>query len=128
MTSQELQAQMLKLSLQERWELVQTLLSSIQHKTAPADTSAVIEAFEHISYRTGFSGDSYPVVKGTRIRVQTIVSASQDWEWTPYQIASEYDLAETQVLEALKFYELHSDKIEAQIAEELAIESVNVSA
>jgi len=50
--------------------------------------------------------------------VQTIVAASQNWELSPEEIASDYDLTKSQVQEALEFYEAHRDEIEAAITAE----------
>jgi hypothetical protein len=40
MTPQDLQKQAMQLSIAERWQLVQTLLASIQQETEPATTPA----------------------------------------------------------------------------------------
>ena len=121
LTSQELQNQVLQLSLQERWQLVQQILASIQRETASsARTLSKDSTFQHIHYRTGSSGEASPTIKGTRIRVQTIAISARQWNWEPEKIAEEYDLSEAQVTEALRFYELHSTEIEAAISAEAA--------
>ena len=45
---------------------------------------------------------------------------------TPTQIAAEYSLTETQVNEALAFYEAHRAEVDAAIAAELALEEAYV--
>ena len=67
-----------------------------------------------------------PILRGTGIRVQTVVVAAQQWEMAPAQITAEYGLTEAQVNEALAFYEAHRAEIEAAIAAELALEEAYV--
>ena len=80
----------------------------------------------HVAYRRGAAGMPVPVVRGTGVRVQTVVVAVQQWEWTPGQIAAEYGLSESQVEDALAFYETHRVEIDASIAAELETEKVRV--
>ena len=63
--------------------------------------------FPHVTYRRGASGSPVPVVRGTGIRVQTIVVAHDDWKMTPAQIAADYGLDEMQVNQALEFCRKH---------------------
>jgi uncharacterized protein (DUF433 family) len=65
-------------------------------------------------------------LRGTGIRVQTVVVAAQQWEMTPARIAAEYDLTEAQVNEALAFYEAHRAEIDASVAAEQAMEASHV--
>jgi uncharacterized protein (DUF433 family) len=78
--------------------------------------------FPHITYRRGAAGIPSAVVRGTGIRVQTLVVASHQWELSPAQIAADYALTEAQVKEALAFYAAHSAEIEQAIAAEQAQE------
>ncbi len=80
----------------------------------------------HVTYRRGAAGMPIPVVRGTGIRVQTLVVAARQWEWTPTQIAAEYGLSETQVNDALAFYGAHRAEIDAAIAAEREMEAVYV--
>ncbi|RME42032.1 MAG: DUF433 domain-containing protein [Caldilineae bacterium] len=82
-------------------------------------------AFPHITYRRGAAGQPVPVLRGTGLRVQTIVVAAQQWEMSPAQIADAYGLTESQVEEALAFYQAHRPEIEAAIAAERALEAVH---
>ena len=77
--------------------------------------------FPHITYRRGTAGVPTPVVRGTGIRVQTIVIAVKRWEMTPAEVVAEYDLMQDQVADALGFYEAHRAEIEAAIADEEAL-------
>jgi len=76
--------------------------------------------FPNITYRRGASGALSPVLRGTGIRVQTIVIASGNM--APSEIAKDYDLTEPQVQEALNFYKAHRAEIDAFIQAEAALE------
>lgn len=76
--------------------------------------------FPNITYRRGASGALSPVLRGTGIRVQTIVIASGNMDSS--EIAKDYDLTEPQVQEALKFYKAHRAEIDAFIQAEAALE------
>ena len=79
-------------------------------------------AFPQITYVRGASGKFTPVLRGTRLRVQTVAIAAQKWDLSPKEIANEYDISESQVNEALAFYEAHRQEIDASIAAEQIIE------
>ena len=89
----------------------------IRHIVSPDDL-----AYPHVTYRCGAAGIPTPVLRGTGIRVQTLVVAAQQWGWTPAQIAAEYDLSEVQVNGALAFYEAHRTEIDAAADAEQEIE------
>ncbi|MEG5037004.1 DUF433 domain-containing protein, partial [Microcoleus sp. AT3-D2] len=72
-------------------------------------------AFPEITYVRGASGQLIPVLRDTRLRVQTVVIAAQKWGFPPNQIAAEYDLSEAQVNDVLAFYAAHSQEIDASI-------------
>jgi uncharacterized protein (DUF433 family) len=74
--------------------------------------------FPGIAYRMGASGHLTPLIRGTGIRVQTIVIARQAWGLSPTQIAEEWELNERQVTEALAFYAAHRAEIDADIEAE----------
>jgi uncharacterized protein (DUF433 family) len=76
--------------------------------------------FPNVTYRRGASGSLAPVLRGTGIRVQTIVIVAQNN--TPAEIAEDYDLTQGQVQEALGFYEAHRAEIDAHIQAEAALE------
>ena len=81
--------------------------------------------FSRITYRRGAAGWPTPVIRGTGIRVQTIVVDHHSWNMATAEIAADHDLTEEQVQEALSFYEAHRDEIEASIADEQRIERLN---
>jgi uncharacterized protein (DUF433 family) len=74
--------------------------------------------FPLITYRRGSSGVPVPVLRGTGIRVQTIVIANQNWQMAPEEIAENYELSLRQIEEALAFFEEHRTEIEGHIAHE----------
>ena len=84
-------------------------------------------AFSRVTYRRGAAGQPTPVLRGTGIRVQTVVVAAQQWELTPAQIATEYDLTEAQVNNALSFYQAHRAEIDSAIATEQAMEAMQAT-
>ncbi|MBE9124034.1 DUF433 domain-containing protein [Tychonema sp. LEGE 07199] len=81
-------------------------------------------AFPEITYVRGASDEFVPVLRGTRLRVQTVVIAAQKWGFSPNQIAAEYDLSEAQVNDVLAFYAAHSQEIDACIDAKKIIEPV----
>ena len=80
-------------------------------------------AFPQITYRRGAAGIPTPVLRGTGVRVETIVVAVREWEQAVEQVAADYGLARSQVKEALAFYELHRGEIDASIADEQELEA-----
>jgi len=79
-----------------------------------------LKDFPNIVYRRGASEFLSPVLRGTGIRVQTIVIASENM--TANEIAWDYDLTEELVLEALDYNEANRAEIDAHIREETALE------
>ncbi|WP_228053631.1 DUF433 domain-containing protein [Nodosilinea sp. LEGE 07298] len=128
MTLQELQDQALQLSVEARWQLVNTVLASLQKETH----CALMEpdpAFPDIAFRSDAENSWVPVVHGTSIHVRTVVIAATEWEWSAAQIAEEYGLSEAQVEAALVFYKAHGDEVAVAMSEpapEAAIESTRV--
>jgi uncharacterized protein (DUF433 family) len=84
------------------------------------------QTFPNITYRRGASGQLLPVVRGTNLRVQTVVVAALAWGLSLNEIAVEYGLSEVQVNEALAFYTAHRAEIDAAIALEQTLEAANV--
>jgi uncharacterized protein (DUF433 family) len=82
--------------------------------------------FPQVTYRRGASGRPVPVLRGTGIRVQTIVVASQDWGLSVEEISAEYGLSQAQVKGALAFYEAHQPEIEIELAAEQSLEAAGV--
>lgn len=93
--------------------LNQFILWAVSEKVGALDQQLDDPKFPRISYRRGASGHPTPVIRGTGIRVQTIVVAHRNWEMSVADIADDYDLHLAQVEEALAFYEAHQDEIDA---------------
>jgi len=79
--------------------------------------------FPRIAYRVGASGRPEPVLRGTGIRVQTVVIAAREWGLSASRITEDYGVNPAQVEEALAFYEAHRAEVEASIHEELQLEA-----
>jgi uncharacterized protein (DUF433 family) len=103
--------------------LNQFILWSVAEKVGALKQSLDDPAFPRITYRRGAAGQPVPVLRGTGIRVQTVVVAAQRWGMTPAQIAAEYDLSEAQVKEALAFYEAQGTVIDAGLEAEQSLEA-----
>lgn len=70
------------------------------------------------TYRHGASGRPQPVLSGSGLRVQTVVVASQTWEWSTERIADEHGLSREQVEQVLAFYAAHKQEIDMDIQAE----------
>ena len=81
--------------------------------------------YPYVTYRRGAAGVPVPVVRGTNVRVQTLVIAARQWQGTASQVAAEYGLSKTQVDSALAFYEMHRAEIDASIAAEIEMEQAH---
>lgn len=82
--------------------------------------------FPLITYRRGASGVPTPFVRGTGVRVQTLVVAKTSWESDPAEIAANYDLTQNQVQQALEFYAAHQQEINLTITLEQTLEANRV--
>ena len=98
--------------------LNQFILWAVAEKVGALKQHLDDPAFPHITYRRGASGAPVAVVRGTGLRVQTVVVAAQSWGLAPTAIAAEYDLAVAQVEEALAFAAAHRGEIAAALAAE----------
>ena len=105
--------------------LDQLIVWALAEKLGALKSGVDDPGFPLITYRRGASGWPTPILRGTGIRVQTIVLAFQDWKMTVSEIAEDYDLTESQVQEALAFYEAHRGEVEASIADERQLEPAN---
>lgn len=79
--------------------------------------------FPRITYRRSASGKPTPIIRGTAIRVQTLVVESHDWQMSLAQIAEDHDLSLEQVQEALAFYQAYQAEIDVSFAAEQQLES-----
>jgi len=103
--------------------LNQFILWAVAEKVGALKHQLDDPGFPHITYRRGAGGAPVAVLRGTGLRVQTVVVAAQAWGLTPTAIATEYDLTVAQVQDALAFYAAHQSEIEAALAVEDAQEA-----
>jgi uncharacterized protein (DUF433 family) len=103
------------LAKQQCVSLNQFILWAVAEKVSALKAGLDDPNFPGIAYRRGASGIPAPVLRGTGIRVQTIVISNREWNETPAAIAAQYDLPESLVNEALKFYLAHLVEIDLLI-------------
>lgn len=109
-----------RLARQQGVSLNQFILWSVAEKVGGLMQGLDDPDYPGITYRRGTSGTVAPILRGTGIRVQTIILAARDQ--TPAEIAEEYDLPPSQVQEAMGFYKVHRAEIDAHIQAEAALE------
>lgn len=109
-----------RLAKRQGVSLNQFILWSVAEKVGGLLQTLDDPEYPNITYRRGASGSLSPVLRGTGIRVQTIVLAAQNNG--PDAVAEDYDLSRSQVREALSFYDAHRIEIDAHIQAEAALE------
>ncbi|MDX9864182.1 MAG: DUF433 domain-containing protein [Anaerolineaceae bacterium] len=97
--------------------LNQFIMWSVSEKVSALRQELDDPNFPGITYRRGASGWVTPVIRGTGIRVQTIIVDTQTG-LDPEQIAAEYELDTHKVSEAIAFYNAHQTEIDANILAE----------
>lgn len=102
--------------------LNQFILWAVAEKLGSLRANVDDPNFPRITYRRSASRRPTPVLSGTGIRVQTIVTAANQWRLSPAEIAEQFNIPEAQVKEARAFYEAHRDEIDADIETESALE------
>lgn len=115
---QQLKQEAEALAQQQGISLNQFILWATAEKVGALSRQLDDPAFPHVTYRRGAAGIPTPVLRGTGIRVQTIVIAHDQWGMSMAGIAAEYDLSPVQVQGALSFYAAHRDEIETHISRE----------
>jgi uncharacterized protein (DUF433 family) len=106
--------------------LNQFVMWSVAEKVAALQQRLDDPAFPQITYRRGATGWPEPVLRGTGIRVQSIAISSLLWHKALTDIAEEYGLTQSQVQEAINFYQAHRSEIDAQIVSEESLEVKHV--
>ena len=99
----ELKKEAEALAKQQGVSLNQFILWSVAEKVSALKAGMDDPDFPSITYRRGASGIPSPVLRGTGIRVQTIVIANREWNESPAEIATQYDLPVGQIKEAIIF-------------------------
>jgi uncharacterized protein (DUF433 family) len=101
--------------------LNQFIMWSVADKVASLQHGVDDPKFPGITYRRGASGSITPVLRGSGLRVQTLVVDAQQGLLVE-QIAEEYDLEAARVKEALAFYNAHPVEIDVNIQAEQELE------
>ena len=102
--------------------LNQFILWAVAEKVGSLSSQLDDPRFPRITYRSGAAGMPTPSLRGSGVRVQTIVlDSSQGID--PAETAQEYGVSEAQVREALAFYDAHRPEIDAGIEAERNAES-----
>ena len=105
--------------------LNQFILWAVSEKVGGLESQLDDPRFPQVVYKRGMMGQPIPKIRGTNIRVQTIVIAHRDWGMSYSQIAEDYDLTHTQVRDAWAFYQVHRDEIDAVITGEEGLEKAH---
>jgi len=119
----ELKQAATRLAKQQGISLNQFFLWSISEKVSELKTSIDDPHFPSITYRRGTSGVPTPVIRGTGIRVETLVVAHQRWAQSAADLAQEYAISLDAVDSALAYYQAHQEEIDTLIRIELEIEA-----
>ena len=108
--------------------LNQFFLWSISEKVSELKASLDDPRFPLITYRRGASGVPTPIIRGTGIRVETLVVAHQRWGQPAAELAHEYEIPVEAVQAALDYYRAHPEEIDTLIRVELEIEARHAKA
>ncbi|HMD89651.1 MAG TPA: DUF433 domain-containing protein [Anaerolineaceae bacterium] len=119
----ELKKEAEALAKQQCVSLNQFILWSVAEKVSALKAGMDDPNFPSITYRRGASGIPSPVLRGTGIRVQTVVIANRDWNESPAEIACQYDLSVSQIKEAISFYQTHQAEINLLIQSDSLLET-----
>ena len=104
--------------------LNQFILWAVAEKVGTLSQALDDPRFPRITYRRGASGAPTPVLRGTGIRVQTLVLDAQQGA-SPAETAAEYGVSEAQVHEAQAFYEAHRHEVDASVQAERDLEAAH---
>lgn len=115
----------------ERWaasqgvSLNQFIMWSVAEKVGALRQDLNDPDFPQITYRRGAAGVPTPVLRGSGIRVQTVVIAAHQWGLSTDEVGSEYDLTPSQVEEALAFYDAHRAELDGAMEAEQTLEAAH---
>lgn len=103
--------------------LNQFIMWSVSEKVATMRNQLDDPKFPGIIYRRGSASDyAAPMIRGTRIRVQTVAVAVNQLNEKPEEFAEDYGIGIAQVREALGFYDAHKKEIDENIRYEEDLE------
>jgi uncharacterized protein (DUF433 family) len=122
---EELKREAQVLAKQQGISLNQFILSAVIDKVRELKSGLDDPNFPGITYRLGASGMPVPVLRGTGIRVQTIVISSREWNESTTEIAAQYGLSEGQIKETHRFYRAHQAEVDLVIQSDTRLEFNN---
>ena len=102
--------------------LNQFILWAVSEKIGSLQQRLDDPRFPQITYRRTAQGPT-PVLRGTNLRVQTLVVAVKTWGMSAAEVAADYGLQTAQVESALQYYAEHSAEIDSAVAAESRLES-----
>jgi uncharacterized protein (DUF433 family) len=102
--------------------LNQFILWAVSEKIGSLQQRLDDPRFPQITYRRTAQGPT-PVLRGTNLRVQTLVVAVKTWGMSVAEVAADYGLQIAQVESALQYYAEHSAEIDSAVAAEARLES-----
>ncbi len=117
----QLKSEAEELAAQQGISLNQFIMWSVSEKVTSLRQTLDDPEFPGITYRRGASGWVAPVMRGTGIRVQTVVTHLSHG-LTPEQVAAEYEVEAHRIREAQAFYEAHRPEIDGSIHAEQEME------
>lgn len=103
-----------ELASQQGISLNQFIMWAVAEKVASLRQTLDDPSFPGITYRRGAFGWVSPVIRGTGIRVQTLIVDLQQG-LSPEQAAAQYELDLNRVKEAQAFYNAHRPEIDTNI-------------
>lgn len=109
------------LAKQQGVSLNQFIQWAVAEKVGGLKQSLDDPRFPLVTYKRGGSGTMQPMIRGTNLRVKTLVVANKYWELSAEEIADRWPVKVEAVRDALAFYEVHTDVIDEAIAEEKAL-------
>jgi uncharacterized protein (DUF433 family) len=115
---QDLKQEAERLARLQGVSLNQFILWSVAEKVGELSQGLDDPNFPGITYRRGASGIPTPVLRGSGLRIQTIITAGQDWGWSEEQLTDQFDLPAHAVKEAFSFYQIHRQEIEVALQAE----------
>lgn len=119
---EELKREAQVLAKQQGISLNQFILSAVIDKVRELKSGLDDPNFPGITYRQRASGMPVPVLRGTGIRIQTIVISSREWNESIAEIAAQYGLSEELIKEALRFYRAHQAEVDLLIQSDTRLE------
>ena len=99
----------------QKVSLNQFIMWAVAEKVGTLKQSLDDPKFPKITYRRGASGIPSPLIRGTGVRVQTVVTAAQQWGMDVDQKCEEYDLDLESIHQAMDFYQAHQAEIDRAI-------------